>query len=74
MNKLLFLPFGVGATLLALAGVASADATTDAVSDIQDTLVGYAAPVAVAIAGVVAVFIGLPLIRRFASMIRNAVG
>jgi hypothetical protein len=64
----------VGATLLALAGVASADATTDAVSDIQDTLVGYAAPVAVAIAGVVAVFIGLPLIRRFASMIRNAVG
>jgi hypothetical protein len=74
MNKLLFLPFGVGATLLALAGVASADATTDAVADIQDTLTGYAAPVALAIAGVVAVFIGLPLIKRFARMIRSAVG
>jgi hypothetical protein len=60
--------------LLSFASTAGADAVTDQIDATSDTLVTYAAPLAVAIGAIVAVFIGLPLIKRFARMVRNAVG
>lgn len=62
------------ATLLCLAGVASADAVEDQVSNVSDQFTGYAGGLAIAIGAVVAVFVALPLIKRFAKMVRNAVG
>lgn len=67
------------ATALVLGGSAAAFAqTTDPVAetigDLQTQFTGYAVPLLTAVAAIVGVFIAIPLVKKFARMVRNAIG
>lgn len=70
-KALTFAMLSLGVALTA--GTAGADPVTDSITEVQDTIGNYAVPLGGAILGTVVLFVGLPLIKRFAVMVRKAI-
>lgn len=67
----------IGLTSLGMAGVASAapaDPLEEAITDVQGQIVGYAAPIAVALVAVGLAFVAVKLIPRVIRMISARLG
>lgn len=75
-HKLSAATLGVATTLLVLASAAGAqtDPVADKISDTTDQFTAYGPLVLAGVVAVVGVFIAIPLVKKFARMIRNAIG
>ena len=58
----------------ALAGAQTTDPVEDTITGVTTKLSDYAVPVLAGVATLVGVFIAIPLVKKFARMIRSAIG
>lgn len=76
-HKLSGAALGVATTLFVLAGTAGAqtgDPVGGKINEVRDQFSGYSVILLGAVATIVGVFIAIPLLKKFARMVRNAIG